>query len=247
MSVYGEGMYRCAAHGDVFPRQRPLDQLAARDWEVRCPVCGAETQAVATSTDKPLSPTSVYAITKRDQEELCLTVGHAYRIPTVALRYFNVYGPRQSLSNPYTGVLAVFSCRVISGSQPIIFEDGLQSRDFVHVSDVAEANILAMERSELDFSAVNVGTGKAVTILHVAGELIRQIGVGMLPAISQHYRAGDIRHCFADVRALTSLGHEARVDLSDGIAEFVGWAVARDPVDRYEEAARALASRRLVG
>ncbi len=149
MSIYGEGRYRCAACGLVAPDLRPRVQLEARDWEMRCPTCRASVEPVPTDEDKPLKPTSVYAITKRDQEELCLCVGRAYDIPTVALRLFNVYGPRQALSNPYTGVAAIFSSRLRNHQPPLVFEDGLQSRDFVHVSDIVQAFSLALARTDV--------------------------------------------------------------------------------------------------
>jgi len=146
MSIYGEGQYRCAACGTVYPALRSDEQLKGRQWEMACPRCHLSATPDLTPEDKPLMPTSVYAVSKRDQEELCLSVGRSYRIPTVALRYFNVYGTRQALSNPYTGVCAIFSARIKNGNPPMIFEDGRQSRDFTHVSDIVAANLLAMSR-----------------------------------------------------------------------------------------------------
>jgi len=192
MSIYGEGKYECPVHGVVYPRLRSSEQLATGDWELHCLVpvaspksqvagrksqvanrtCGLSLMPLPTDEEKPLFPTSIYAITKKDQEEMCLAVGRAYGIPTVALRYFNVYGSRQALSNPYTGVAAIFSSRLLNGKPPVIFEDGLQSRDFVHVSDIVQANLLAMERDEADYDVFNVGTGRAMTILDVANALI---------------------------------------------------------------------------
>ena len=142
MSIYGEGAYACEACGSsVHPKLRPAAQLRDRRWEVECPACGGELKPAPTNEDKPLFPTSVYAVTKQDQEQFCLVVGRAYNIPTVALRYFNVYGTRQALSNPYTGVCAIFSSRLLNDQVPVVFEDGRQQRDFVHVSDIVQANL----------------------------------------------------------------------------------------------------------
>ncbi|HYY95801.1 MAG TPA: NAD-dependent epimerase/dehydratase family protein, partial [Pyrinomonadaceae bacterium] len=164
MSIYGEGAYGCPVHGAVYPQLRPASQLRERRWEMECARCGSELRAMPTNEEKPLFPTSVYAITKQDQEQLCLVVGRAYDIPAVALRYFNVYGTRQALSNPYTGVCAIFSSRLLNGQRPVIFEDGRQARDFVHVSDIVRANLLALETDRADYSAVNVGTGRATSV-----------------------------------------------------------------------------------
>src|SRR5216683_7748907 len=163
MSIYGEGAYACPKCGIVHPLLRPTSQLQARRWEVECPRCAAPISPAPTPEDKPLFPTSVYAITKQDQEQLCLVVGRAYGIPTVALRYFNVYGARQALSNPYTGVCAIFSARLLNDQPPLLFEDGKQTRDFVHVSDIVQANLLALETDHADFQAVNIGTGVATS------------------------------------------------------------------------------------
>jgi dTDP-L-rhamnose 4-epimerase len=246
MSIYGEGKYRCEEHGQVYPRLRSPEQLAARDWEMRCPICGAPAAPLPTDENKPLYSTSIYAITKKDQEEMCLTVGWAYGIPTVALRYFNTYGSRQALSNPYTGVAAIFSSRLLNGQPPVIFEDGLQSRDFVHVSDIAQANLLAMERQEMDHQAFNVGTGRALSILRVAELLGQHLDSRQPPEIAQKFRAGDIRHCFADVSRLCALGYQPRVQFEDGINELVNWVRSQTAVDGFEQARRELMVRGLA-
>ena len=145
MSIYGEGEYECSKCGRISPKLRPVAQLEKRQWEMKCHICGEDAKPIPTNEEKPLNSTSIYAISKKDQEEMCLCIGRAYNIPTVALRYFNTYGPRQALSNPYTGVAAIFSSRLLNNHTPIIYEDGLQSRDFVHVKDIAQANMLAME------------------------------------------------------------------------------------------------------
>ena len=159
MSIYGEGQYNCSICGTINPPLRPEGQLASHNWEVRCSTCGREANPIPTNEDKPLRPNSIYAITKRDHEEMFLTIGRAYQIPTVALRYFNIYGSRQALSNPYTGVAAIFSSRLLNNNSPLIFEDGFQSRDFIHVSDIVRANILALENNRAKYDVFNVGTG----------------------------------------------------------------------------------------
>ena len=202
MSIYGEGTYRCSAHGLVYPSLRSDSLLGSRDWEVRCPICQMAVEGVPTDEDKPLRPTSIYAISKMDQELMCLAVGSAYRIPVVALRYFNTYGPGQALSNPYTGAAAIFSSRLLNRKRPLVFEDGLQSRDFIHVRDIARANLLAIETSRADGQALNVGTGQPRTVLDVARALADALDVEIEPEIVGEFRSGDIRHCWADSREL---------------------------------------------
>src|SRR5262249_40899051 len=157
MSIYGEGAYRCDACGTkIMPQLRSNEQFAAHEWEFTCESCGGELKPIGTAEDKPLFPTSIYAVSKQDQEQYCLSVGRAYSIPTVAFRYFNVYGPRQALSNPYTGICAIFSARLMNDQTPMIFEDGLQTRDFVNVKDIARANIMALQTDRGDFQAMNI-------------------------------------------------------------------------------------------
>lgn len=246
MSIYGEGKYRCAEHGEVYPRLRLDEQLAARDWEMRCPFCGQIVEPLPTDEEKPLHPTSIYAITKKDQEEMCLAVGRAYGIPTVALRYFNTYGPRQALSNPYTGVAAIFSSRLLNGQPPVIFEDGLQSRDFVHVSDIVQANLLAMKRDKMDYGIFNVGTGRSLTILDVAESLSQHLDSHRHPEIAQTFRAGDIRHCFADVARIQALGYRPTVRFEDGVADLVEWIRTQTSIDGFERARQELVKRGLA-
>src|SRR5205085_427502 len=194
MSIYGEGAYSCPVHGAVYPQLRPAAQLRERRWEMECARCASELRALPTKEDKPLFPTSVYAITKQDQEQLCLVVGRAYGVPTVALRYFNVYGTRQALSNPYTGVCAIFSSRLLNGQRPVIFEDGAQARDFVHVSDIVRANLLALETDRADYKAVNVGTGRATSVGEVARLLAEGLGREHEAEFVGKYPEGDVRH-----------------------------------------------------
>lgn len=246
MSIYGEGQYRCRGCGSVFPSLRPESQLAQRTWEMTCPRCRKPVDPEATAEEKPLLPTSVYAVSKRDQEELCLTVGRSYRIPTVALRYFNVYGPRQALSNPYTGVCAIFSSRLKHRNPPFIFEDGEQSRDFVNVRDIVRANLFVMQEPRADYQALNVGTGRRTSIAGVARSLGERYHVPIPPEITQKYRAGDIRHCYADVSKLREMGFSASIALEEGLKELVEWGRAADAVDHVEEASRELEARGLT-
>jgi dTDP-L-rhamnose 4-epimerase len=247
MSIYGEGEHRCPEHGSVAPGLRPEEQLIARRWECVCPTCGAELTPLPTSESKPLIPTSVYAITKRDHEELCQVVGHAYGVATVALRCFNVYGPGQALSNPYTGVAAIFSSRLLNDRAPLVFEDGLQSRDFVHVSDIVRAIELALESDDAVGHAINVGTGRSVSI----GKVAELIDAGLHKRIAAEYpgtfRMGDIRHCFADpARAEKLLGFRATVELEAGIVDLMDWVSTQTATDSVDEAAAELVARQLV-
>jgi dTDP-L-rhamnose 4-epimerase len=253
MSIYGEGAYECEDHGLLAPGPRLEAQLAAGDWEVRCPTCSRTVRPVPTAESKPLRPTSVYAITKRDQEELCLVVGAAYGIPSVALRFFNVYGRGQALSNPYTGVAAILASRLLNGRPPIIFEDGEQSRDFIHVSDIVEGIMLALESDKAVGHAINLGTGRQSTVNHMATLLASGLGVDIQPQRLQEFRAGDIRHCFADTkRAEELLGFSASVTLDQGLADLVGWLEEQDVEDNVDVATnellqRGLTSRRAEG
>jgi dTDP-L-rhamnose 4-epimerase len=248
MSIYGEGLYRCPAEDrEVAPPPRPESQLAARQWEVRCPSCGTELEPLPTPESKPLQPLSVYAVGKRDHEELTLAVGRAYGIPATALRFFNVYGPRQALSNPYTGVAAIFSSRLLNGRPPIVFEDGRQSRDFVHVGDVADAVRAALEPGAGDGEALNVATGRSVTVSEIATTLAEALGRAIEPDVRNEFRAGDIRHCVGDpAGARAALGWSARTPFAAGMGELVEWLAGQRAVDRVDEATAALARRGLT-
>jgi dTDP-L-rhamnose 4-epimerase len=248
MSIYGEGAYICPVHGKVYPKLREQQQLIERDWELYCSISGCYEHLAAcpTGEDKPLLPTSVYAITKRDQEELFLSVGRAYSIPSIALRYFNVYGTRQSLNNPYTGVAAIFSARLINGNSPVLFEDGLQSRDFTHVSDIVQANLIVMGTNQADWEFLNVGTGRRLSILDMAHALSEHMNYTQPPEIFGRFRIGDIRHCFADIQRLESLGYQSRVRFEMGIAELVEWVRTQTSADHFEQARGELIARGLA-
>ncbi len=247
MSIYGEGEYECSRHGRVAPPPRPEEQLLARQWELLCPYCNSELQPVGTCEAKALIPTSIYAITKRDHEELCLVTGAAYGIPAVALRFFNVYGPGQALSNPYTGVAAIFASRLLNGRPPIIFEDGRQSRDFVHVSDIVRGIMLALDSDRAVGHAINLGTGRPTAVVEIAQALSAGLDTDVEPVRNEQYRAGDIRHCVADPRrAHELLGFEAATTLEDGMRALVRWLADQEAVDRVDDATGELAARGLA-
>jgi dTDP-L-rhamnose 4-epimerase len=248
MSIYGEGKYECADCGAVYPKLRSEAQLKRRDWEMKCPHCGRDVRPVPTDEDKPLYPTSIYAITKRDHEEMFLSTGFAYGIPAVALRFFNTYGPRQALSNPYTGVMAIFSGRLLNRQPPVIYEDGLQSRDFTHVSDIVQGLLLAMDRPEADYQVFNLGTGVPTSIAEVAEMLSQHLTHGETrPQILNQFRAGDIRHCYADLsKTRRLLGFEPRVSLQEGLGDLLAWVKEQTAVDRFAQVEKELAAKSLV-
>jgi dTDP-L-rhamnose 4-epimerase len=247
MSIYGEGKYLCSECGDTAPEPRPLVQLKAKRWETLCPKCGQALAPVPTREDKPLQCTSIYALSKKDQEEMTLLFGRTYGVPAVALRYFNIYGTRQSLSNPYTGVAAIFASRLMNRKSPIIFEDGQQMRDFVSVHDIVRANLLAMENSGADGRAVNIGSGQPVTIREIADELQRALGSNLPLEITGKYRAGDIRHCFGDISLATQLlGYQPGTRLKEGIEELVAWLDSQQAADSVDAAMERLAAHGLV-
>jgi len=247
MSIYGEGAYECPTHGSVAPPLRSPEQFAKKDWEIHCPDCGTVTRPVPTPETKPLNTNSVYAVTKRDQEELCLAVGRAYGLPTVALRFFNAYGPRQSLDNPYTGVAAIFQSRIKNRQPPVVFEDGQQTRDFVSVHDIAHGCVLAMEKDGADYEPVNLGSGRPTTILDVANVLIKLYKSPVAPSVVNKFRAGDVRHCSADVtKAKKLLGYAPKVPFEEGMRELVDWGRGVTATDRFKEAFEELRSKGLV-
>lgn len=247
MSIYGEGNYRCSQCGEVTPSARPLSRMKDKQWETICPHCGEVLVPAPTREDKPLQCTSIYALSKKDQEEMALLFGATYQIPVVAPRYFNIYGPRQSLSNPYTGVAAIFASRLMNGKSPIVFEDGRQMRDFVSVHDVVQANLLAMENPGADGRAVNIGSGQPVCISEVAVELEKALGVNVPFEVTEKYRAGDIRHCFSDITAAKELlGYRPKTRLREGIEELVAWLKPQRASDKVDEAMERLSAHGLV-
>jgi dTDP-L-rhamnose 4-epimerase len=241
MSVYGEGAYEPAP-----AVERTREQLERGEWEPHGPN-GEELRPVPTPENKTPSLASVYALTKYDQERMCLLFGAAYDTPVVALRFFNVYGPRQALSNPYTGVLAIFAARLLNDRRPLVYEDGHQRRDFVNAADVVRASVLALEREGADGRVVNIGSGRSVSVLEIARELGRVLGKEIEPDVSGKFRAGDIRHCFADISlARETLGFEPQVALEDGMRSLAEWLEGQVAVDRFEDASAELAERGLT-
>jgi dTDP-L-rhamnose 4-epimerase len=245
-TLYGEGAYRDVEGGVVHPSLRTDEQLAERRFELS-DASGRPLKPIATPESKPLQPTSIYAITKRDHEEMFLAVGSAYGIPTVVLRYFCIFGTRQALSNPYTGVVAIFSSRLLHRRPPPVFEDGLQTRDFVHVSDIVRANLLALSSERAVGGVYNVGTSRATSILEVADLLSRAIGVEVSPDLVGKYRAGDIRHCFADVAlAERDLGFRPEMSLEAALPDFLEWLGGQTAEDCSDAAVQELAARGLT-
>jgi len=247
MSIYGEGSYFCSKCGLVYPALRSEEQLKSKEWNIKCPKCGNDVESRPTDEQKPLHPTSIYAISKHDQEDMSLVIGRAYKIPSVALRYFNTYGPRQALSNPYTGAAAIFSSRILNKKPPVIFEDGYQSRDFIHVSDIVQANILAMEKKEADYESFNVGTGRKLTILDLVKLIAKELNFKGELAIENKFRAGDIRHCYADISKIKEkLGFTPRVKFEDGIDDLIAWVKTQKAEDLFEKAKKELEKKRLT-
>jgi dTDP-L-rhamnose 4-epimerase len=236
MSVYGEGLYRDGAGRPVEPGPRPLEQLKRSDWDLRGPG-GEVLEPVPTPEARCPGLASLYALTKYDQERMCLLVGGAYNIPTVALRLFNAYGPHQALSNPYTGVLAIFAARLLNDNPPLIFEDGKQLRDFVAVEDVAEAIRLALTVPGIAGEVFNIGSGRPHTIAEVAAMMAERLAKpNVRPELTGQHRVGDIRHCFADIsKARRRLGFRPKVRLRDGIDALVGWLDGQIATDRVGE------------
>lgn len=247
MSVYGEGMYECQDDGIISPPLRSESQLKDRIWEVLCPKCQKVLKPIPTTEDKPLDPASIYAISKLDQELMTLSVGRAYGISSIALRFFNTYGTRQSLSNPYTGVAAIFSSRLLNNKAPLVFEDGEQARDFVHVSDVAAAVVMALEKVEVKDVVCNIGSGQPVTVNEVAIKLAKKLGVSIEPNIMHNYRVGDIRHCWADTsKTKKLLGFEAKISFDEGIDDLIDWVKGETAIDHAAQAQSELNARGLT-
>ncbi|MCM8822298.1 MAG: SDR family NAD(P)-dependent oxidoreductase [Candidatus Omnitrophica bacterium] len=251
MSSYGEGPVRCDKCGIFKPELRRLKEgrVLRRHsyWEIKCPRCGKISFPVPAGEETVLDANSIYAITKKVQEETCMLIGKTYGIPVVSLRFFNVYGPRQSLSNPYTGVTAIFISRIKNNNPPVIFEDGLQTRDFVWVGDVVRACILALESEKADYEIFNVGAGKPVSILEIARILIKLSGKNIIPSITYKFRKGDVRHCFADIRKIKRLlGFKPEISLTDGLSKLVDWSTEADARDHFDSALKELQDKSLV-
>ena len=249
IGVYGEGAYRCGTCGPVAPGIRSDAQMGAKDWEQRCPSCGAPVVSIPTPEDKALYRDNIYSMTKYHQEEMVLLIGKTYGIPAVAPRFFNVYGPRQSLSNPYAGVAAIWISRLMNGKAPVVFEDGGQLRDFVSIHDVVACLTLMLEKPGADYLPVNVGSGTTVTILEIARMLQRLLGSSIEPEVTNVGRTFDVRHNTADItRARETLGFEPAVPLEQGFTELIEWAKTTPDVavDFFDKALDELKAKGLV-
>lgn len=235
-AVYGEGQHRCVEHGTVYPLSRNMEQLQKGEFEPLCPLCKAPTLAEPTNEDSPLNPLSFYALTKQFQEQIVMMFAHTLKISAYVLRYQNVYGPGQSLENPYTGILAVFSNLASSKSEINVFEDGYESRDFIFVNDVIEATWRCIATDRAAIEILNVGTGCQTTVLHMAKQVAEYYGSLVPVRISGAFRAGDIRHCFADTTRIHEMfGFEHQIPLEKGIREFLDWARSQQSLEARSE------------
>ena len=246
-AVYSEGAGNCPKHGLVFPSVRPIEQLQRGDWEVHCPVCGAITRSLPTPENAPVGGETVYGLTKVDQEKLVLLWGKQTGIPTVALRYSCTYGPRQSIFNPYTGVIAIFCTRLLNNLAPVLYEDGEQTRDFSFVEDIARANLLAAETDKLDGSPVNVGSGTGTPIRQIAEQLSSALKIDIAPEINGEFRPGEMRHLTSDTTRIRAIGYKPDVDLAEGIARYIDWIRSQSDIrDYFSEAAEILRNKGIV-
>ena len=246
-AVYSEGAGTCPEHKLVFPNVRPLKQLRAGDWSVRCPFCDAITTSAPTPENAPVGGETIYGLTKVDQEKLVLLWGKQIGIPTVALRYSCTYGPRQSIFNPYTGVIAIFCTRLLNNLPPVLYEDGEQTRDFSFVEDIARANLLAAETDKLDGLPMNVGCGRGVPIREIAEQIADALDIHIAPEAKGEFRPGEMRHLTSDTSRIRAAGYEPQVDLAIGIARYLDWIRAQSDVrDYFSEAADILRSKGIV-
>ncbi len=253
VTVYGEGKYSCLRHGIVFPAVREMEKTGGRQWELLCrrqdgaTRCPETLLPLATDEEKPATPVSIYAITKRAQEEMFLAVGRTYGIPVTVLRYFNVFGSRQALSNPYTGVAKIFALQFAQGKVPLVYEDGLQTRDFIHVSDVIQANLLALSREEANGEIFNVGTGQPISVLEMARTIAKQFGSKAEILPSHECRAGDVRHCWADITKIrTRLGFQPRTIFPSGLEDLLARAGGEESPDQTALGHTELVQRGLI-
>ena len=246
-AVYSEGAAQCPNHGLVFPAVRPIEQLRKGDWQVHCPICGEATRSAPTPEHAPVGGETVYGLTKVDQERLVLLWGKQVGIPTVALRYSCTYGPRQSIFNPYTGVIAIFCTRLLNDLPPILYEDGKQTRDFSFVEDIARANLLAAETDQLDGLPVNVGSGSGISIGEIADKVSEVLKINIAAEAHGEFRPGEMRHLTSDTERIRGAGHEPRVDLAEGIERYIDWIRGQTDIrDYFGEASKILQSKGIV-
>ncbi len=246
-AVYSEGAGICPEHELVFPTVRPVEQLRAGDWSVHCPICQAITKSAPTPENAPVGGETVYGLTKVDQEKLVLLWGKQMGIPTVALRYSCTYGPRQSIFNPYTGVIAIFSTRLLNNLPPVFFEDGEQTRDFSFVEDIARANLLAAESDEFDGFPINVGSGRGVSIREIAAHISDALNIHIAPEINSEFRPGEMRHLTSGTERIRAAGYAPQVNLATGIGRYLDWIRGQSDVrDYFSEAATILRDKGIV-
>jgi len=246
-AVYSEGAGMCPNHGLVFPPVRPVEQLRKGDWHVHCPICGAITKSAPTPENAPVGGETVYGLTKVDQEKVVLLWGKQTGIPAVALRYSCTYGPRQSIFNPYTGVIAIFCTRLLSDLPPVFYEDGEQTRDFSFVEDIARANLLAAETDTLDGLPVNVGSGRGVPISEIAKIISDTLKIDIAPEINGEFRPGEMRHLTSDTARIRAIGYKPQVDLAEGIQRYIDWIRTQSDIrDYFSEAAEILRNKGIV-
>ena len=246
-AVYSEGAGECSNHGLVFPKVRPVEQLQRGDWSVRCPICHQPTTSVATPEEAPVGGETVYGLTKVDQEKLVLLWGKQVGIPAVALRYSCTYGPRQSIFNPYTGVIAIFCTRLLNNLSPVLYEDGEQTRDFSFVEDIARANLLAATTDALDGRPVNVGSEKGVTVREIAQRISDALGIRIAPEINGEFRPGEMRHLISGTDTIRGAGYVPQVGLAEGIDRYLDWIRSQSDVrDYFSEACETLRNKGIV-
>jgi len=246
-AVYSEGAGECSKHGLVFPKVRPVEQLQHGDWSVRCPICHQPTTSVATPEEAPVGGETVYGLTKVDQEKLVLLWGKQVGIPAVALRYSCTYGPRQSIFNPYTGVIAIFCTRLLNNLSPVLYEDGEQTRDFSFVEDIARANLLAATTDALDGRPVNVGSEKGVTVREIAQRISDALGIRIAPEINAEFRPGEMRHLISGTDTIRAAGYVPQVGLVEGIDRYLDWIRSQSDVrDYFSEASETLRNKGIV-
>jgi dTDP-L-rhamnose 4-epimerase len=246
-AVYSEGAGECSKHGLVFPKVRPVEQLQRGDWSVRCPICNQPTTSVPTPEEAPVGGETVYGLTKVDQEKLVLLWGKQVGIPSVALRYSCTYGPRQSIFNPYTGVIAIFCTRLLNNLSPVLYEDGEQTRDFSFVEDIARANLLVAETDAVDGLPVNVGSNHGVSIREVAEQISEALGIQIAPEAKREFRPGEMRHLTSATTRIGAVGYQPRVDLATGITRYLDWIRAQSGVrDYFSEAESTLREKGIV-
>ena len=247
-SIYGEGKYECIKHGIVYPKERNKNDMLQGDFNVKCPVCCANANLLSTDETSKIHPSSIYGLTKQVQEEMCMIAGRSLNIPVVAYRYQNVYGPGQSLSNPYTGILSIFSTRIKNNNEINVFEDGEESRDFVYIQDVVDATILGIEKDEANYNVYNVGSGVQTTVLDVVRSLTYEYGINVNYTVSGNFRLGDIRHNYADLSKIKQdLGFKPKVSFKEGIKNFCQWVSNQDTqYDQYSESFEEMKSKGLL-